>query len=79
MTDVKDVKKRAVALVGEIDETELAIRLIEAIGGLKRPPNMTNEQLLSVTPAEALAVCRIAARTAMAYVAECLAKGERPQ
>ena len=35
MTDTQDVKRRAIALVGEVSEDELTVRLIEAMGGLR--------------------------------------------
>lgn len=73
------VKKRAIALVGTIDEVELSIRVIEAMGGFKRPAGTTNADVLTRTPPEVVQGSRRVARACLTYIAECLAKGERPQ
>lgn len=75
----ENIKKRAIALVGEIDERELALRVIEAMGGFKRPDGYTYEQTRAVTPPEVLEGAHRVARSCLTYMAECLANGERPQ
>lgn len=75
----RDVKKRSIALVGAIDEVELSIRVIEAMGGFKRPAGATSAEVLAQTPPDVVIGSRRVARAALAYVAECLANGERPQ
>lgn len=74
-----DTKKRAVALVGTIDEGELAIRTIEAMGGFKRPHGFTYAQVKAVTPPEVMAGAHRVARACLSYIAECLKDGVRPQ
>lgn len=74
-----DIKKRAIALVGQVDEAELTLRMIEAIGGMKRPPGKTNAEIIAHTEPDVIKHGRLAARSALAYIAECLANAERPQ
>lgn len=73
------VKKRAIALVGTVDEVELSIRVIEALGGFKRPEGLTSAEVLAQTPPDVVTGSRRVARAALTYIAECLAKGERLQ
>lgn len=73
-----DIKKRSIALVGQVDERELTIRIIEAMGHCKRPAGMTFAQIMAVTPPDVATGARDCARAALTYIAECLAKGEKP-
>ena len=75
----EDVKRRAIALVGQIDENELTLRMIEAIGGMKRPLGKTNAEIIAATDPDVISHGRIAARSALAYISECLSNGERLQ
>lgn len=76
---MNDVKSRSIALVGAIDEGELTLRIIEAMGECKRPSGWTFSQIMAATPPDVATGARACARAALAYVAECLANGERPQ
>lgn len=66
-------------LIAELNEDELAVRLIEAGGQCRRiagvsPSDMLNHQ----TPADVAASARGMARTAILYVAESLGAAVRP-
>lgn len=76
---MSDIKRRSIALVGTIDETELTLRVIEAMGGFARPQGATTAQVIAITPPDVFEGARRVARAALGYVAECLANGERPQ
>jgi hypothetical protein len=79
MGEKPDIKRKAVALVGEIREDELAVRMIEALGLVRRPPGKTAAEVLALTPVQVADGARRQARVAVAYFAECLAKAGAPQ
>ena len=77
-------KRHAYSFVAEIDEAELACRLMETAIGLKRPPSETRP------PAVIMAEARehlgndscfrfgLMARRAIEYFGECVEKGKQP-
>lgn len=67
MTD--EAKRKFVA---QIDEGELAIRMAEAAIGMKRPPGMTQAEVLDAFPTDWGEAFHRAARAAMVYWKECL-------
>jgi hypothetical protein len=73
------MKAAGLALVAEVNETELAIRIIEAMVGLKRPEGWTLGQVVAATEPASMMFARAAARAALGYVAECLEGAERVQ
>lgn len=75
----ENLRRSAVALVGEVDETELACRMLEAAQSIRRPAGATAAQALdSLDPASRAWIQR-QARAAITYMAECLALGRKPQ
>lgn len=79
MSAYDDIKTKALALVAEIDEQEMTIRIIEAMGQIKRPAGVDAAELLARSDPETVRMSRRAAKAAMAYVAECLNDAERVQ
>lgn len=80
MSRTEKARRGTLALVGEISEAELAVRMIEAVGGYKRPPGLSAAAILDDrTPADVRAVVLRQARAALAYFAECVANGTAPQ
>jgi hypothetical protein len=73
-----DATKRTLALVSEIDADELAVRIIETLGGMKRPPGNSAAQALAGLPAEDRAAAKRAAVAAMTYIRDCINAGQRP-
>lgn len=71
-------KKRGLALVTSIDEAELAVRLIEAVNGVKRPPGKSARAALDDMGADDRAGWRAGARAAMEYWRECIEAAQRP-
>jgi len=75
-----DIKRKAsVKLIGQVDPNELAVRLIEAHGGIRRPAGKTARDLLNDMPDEIAATALMQAHAAITYMAECFGKLERPQ
>lgn len=66
-------------LIGQVDEAELAVRLIEAHGGITRPKGKSANALLNEMPSEISATALHQARTAILYMAECFKNAVRPQ
>lgn len=79
MSGYEKVKDAALALVAEIDEREMTIRIIEAMGQMERPAGIEPAELLARSDPETVRMSRRAAKAAMAYVAECLNDAERVQ
>jgi hypothetical protein len=65
-------KAKVSATVAAVSEAELALRLVEAVHGLKRPPGLTAEQAMATMPDETQARWQKAARAAMKYWFECI-------
>jgi hypothetical protein len=77
-TERMDPKKRTLAFIAAIDPAELAVRIIEASGGVKRPPGKTAKQALDDLPDEDRTAALNAARAAAEYLTECVNAGQRP-
>jgi hypothetical protein len=73
-----DVKAKTTALVAEIDQEELAVRMIEAMMGIPRPVGLTATQTLGVGDPETAAMALRASETAIRYITECINAGRRP-
>jgi hypothetical protein len=78
-------KSRPLALVAEIDEAELGVRLMEVAIGLKRPTSETRSAAMILHEAKAslandscFAFDRMA-RVAIEYFKECIEKAQKPQ
>ncbi len=78
------IKKRALAFIAEIDEAELAVRLMEVAIGYHRPPGetMTPREILAramaqMGPDEAFQFDKMA-RRAIEYFAERIKEGSVP-
>jgi hypothetical protein len=78
MTRKGDAKARTLALVAEVDPSELAVRITEALMGMRRPPGMTAAQALETQSPEFRATVLDAARRAAEYIAECINSGSAP-
>lgn len=82
MTD--DVKRRALAFVAEIDEAELAVRLMETAIGLKRPSHETRPAREILKDAkdhlgdDDAFRFELMARRAILYFRECVEQGKQP-
>lgn len=77
-------KRHALALVAEIDQDELAVRLMETAIGLKRPPTerrppreILNEAIREL-PRDASFQFDLMSRRAIEYFRECIEKAQRP-
>lgn len=80
MSRAETARSGVLALVGEISEAELSVRLIEAMGQCVRPPGVSATDMLDKrTPPDVAAGARRQARAAIAYVAECLKTAKAPQ
>lgn len=64
--------------VAEIDEEELACRILENFLNIRRPPGVTAKQLLEGAHDTTYDGARRAARAALEYYAECIKKGVKP-
>lgn len=62
-------------LIVEVNEAELACRLLEAWMGLSRPLGLSAEEALSVDPTAENDTRRMA-RAALGYFLECVASGQ---
>lgn len=74
-------RKQTATLISEVSEAELAVRLIEANGGVRRPTGKTPEAVLrglrrEMPDVEAGATAM--ARAAILYMAECFANARKP-
>ncbi|WP_316205774.1 hypothetical protein [Bradyrhizobium sp. SZCCHNS1012] len=65
-------KTKVSRTVAAVSEAELALRLVEAIHGIKRLPGLTAEQALATMPDATQARWQKAARAAMTYWFECI-------
>lgn len=74
MTTLRQARKKAAKFIAQIDEVELAVRMIEARTGLKRPEGATAAAALAVLDVEEQASWRASARAAMTYWRECVSK-----
>lgn len=78
MLSETEVKKRAANLIAPIDQGELAIRIFEALTGMKRPAGKSVreliEHLVGNTDLDVLA----AAEAALIYFKECIDAGKVP-
>lgn len=72
------VKRKTAALIAEIDEAELAVRILEAFLWIKRPPGTTAEQALKTGHITTCNGARNAALAAMKYITECVNRGSQP-
>jgi len=79
MSGFDDVQNAGLALVAEIDETEMALRIMEAMIGIKRPAGWSRERVVAMTHPGSMIFARAAARAALEYVAECLNGAEPVQ
>lgn len=78
---ITGARQHAERFVAEIDETELAARVMEAAIDLSRPPGMSAAQALSDAERTApgmAASFRHIAQAAIAYFAECVSNGRQP-
>jgi hypothetical protein len=73
MNRTKDLSKVAAKYVTPIEEAELTIRLIEAIGGIRRPPGQSVAAVLAALPDDTRNDYRRGARAAVEYFRECIA------
>jgi len=74
-------KRAAERFVAEIDETELAARVMEAAIGLIRPPGISAAKAMADaarSQPETAASFRKIARVAIAYFGECVTNGRQP-
>lgn len=85
MTKQAKARVRALALVAEIDEAELGVRLMEVAIGLKRPASETRPARMILHEAKAtldddrcFAFDKMA-RVAIEYFNECIKKAQQPQ
>jgi len=72
-------RKAALAFIAPIDQAELACRLVEAAGKLKRPEGLTPMQCLAAMDEVDRVTWMRAAGAALAYVRECVEAGQVPQ
>lgn len=75
---MSEIKRKAVALIGEVSADEVAVRIIEALGQCKRPAGMTATEALNTMP-DQTHDARIAAHSVLSYIAECLKDARPPQ
>lgn len=73
-----DVKAKVMALVAEIDGDELAVRILEAMMGARRPVGTTAAQALSISDPQSVVMARRAAEAAARYITECINAGRQP-
>lgn len=78
---IEDIKRKAgVKLFSEINEDELALRIIESMGRCRRVQGVSpTEALNTQTPPEVAASARATARTAILYIAECFGASVQAQ
>lgn len=70
---------RRPALIVEMDQEELACRMLEGMYGCKRPPGSTARQALATMPAQDREALMRGAMVAMTYLRECTQRGARTQ
>lgn len=82
---MSDIKKRTLALVTEIDQAELAVRLMERGIGMRRagdtrPPREIIAEAQATWPSGMVVSFPFAdmARIAIEYFGECIERGQRP-
>ncbi len=66
------------ALIAEISEAELAVRMCEANYGIKRPPGLSAEEALAAMDQECRDGWRRSVTAAMDYWRECIEAAQRP-
>lgn len=72
------IRERTAALVVEIDSAELAVRIGEAMMGVKRPVGATAAQTLDGTEPDMRAMLMEAAAAAAGFLLECVNAGNAP-
>jgi hypothetical protein len=60
-------------MIAELDEGELAVRLLEAASGTKRPAGATPAQALAIMEGDLQSAVLAMARAALDYFGECIA------
>lgn len=73
------LSKAKAKYIAPIEEGELAVRIAEAVIGMKRPPDMTTAQVLASMPENQGVEFLNAARAAMGYWRECIDGANRSQ
>lgn len=78
---IDDIKRKAgIKLFSEVNEDELAVRIIESMGQCRRVQDVyPTEALNTMTPPEVAASARATARTAILYIAECFGASVQAQ
>jgi len=77
-------KRAALSFVAEIDEAELAVRLMETAIGYKRPVGQTKpaavilDEAMEALGGDSMFRFGLMARRAIDYFRECVEKGQRP-
>ena len=71
-------RRNKAIFIAEIDEAELACRILEGFLFLKRPPGKTAQQCLEGANQETKQGARNAARKALGYLDECIKSGVKP-
>jgi hypothetical protein len=74
----EDIKRKTLALIGEVDEAELCCRMLEAAGNMKRPVGATAREALAGLDPESQKWIKLQARAALTYMAECFQNSVRP-
>jgi hypothetical protein len=69
---------RSVKFIIELDQKELAVRLLEAAGQMKRPPGKSVQECLDDAPPEIRDQIFRMSQAAMIWFGECCDKMERP-
>lgn len=79
MTRLSEAKRRTkAAFIAPIDEAELAVRMIEAAGQMRRPPGATARDVLAGLDVEDEEMWHRAARAAMLYWVEMIDAAQQP-
>ena len=85
MRKTETARQRGLALVAEIDEAELGVRLMEVAIGMTRPPSETRPPAMILHDAKAnmsddsMFAFDKMARVAIEYFNECIKKAQAPQ
>jgi hypothetical protein len=85
MSRTNKARKSALALVTEIDEAELGVRLMEVAIGMKRPASETRPAAMILhdakvgLPDDSMFAFDKMARVAINYFGECIKKAQPPQ
>lgn len=75
---MNDTKRKVASLIAEVNQHELACRILEGAMGLKRPAGVTAIQALSELDDQARAGMYQAAENAARYICECVGDGKVP-